>query len=1183
MLSFQQLLFAVRRGWIAAGAGLSRQYVEGRVVSRVVRRVEDYRRLSDRDLDRHLAELRTSAVRKAARDVTTQSREGNQEEGTWALVSAPRSGRLLTSDADYDLFCEGIALGAVLMGGAMGIWLHPNQLTAATALCQGYVVQLDTGEGKTFVGAMKAFIDNLFGLRTTIVVPNGYLASRDAAWMRPFYTTAGLSVDCADGEDGRRENPTAYQQDVCYVSIDRLMFDHVGRVTCRRLSDWIPYDLQSVVIDEVDAVMLDGPNRAHAIELSGHLDVYQEAHVLASQLRKGQYIQDEAAIYLSDEGYRFLEARRPEFPVLSVLDRALFQFHIRSTLLALHRYRRDQDYIVADGRVIVIDRSTGRRMPGSSLGLGIQQAVEFKEGVLLSWPKCIVYAINPEAVLKKAPYLCGMSGSASHERIAFRFLFGLPVMVIPPNRPTGRRVWTDEIWPDRSRQLKRVVELSERYYRQGQPVLIGTQSIEDAEDLSARFVGAGCPAQLITAKNDHQEAAIFREAVHAGRITIAARMAGRGVDIKVEQSALDAGGLAVISVGRFILRRLDDQLVGRTGRQGEPGQVHFVLSLDDALFSNMPLRNWLQSNSEDECIESPVIADAVRRKQSFFRDVAYLGLRSRLLMERVLSPVREEYERQRFYLLSQAVLKDYVDKLIAEVVRQACGDCDHWLWNRLPRALRPHFGKSGVRNVEVIVESVLDEYENRRLTAGQHAELRERHIFLRCFDFQWAMLFLDWERHVEMRPEESVSLFHDIGFINQRADIFRQEFSEHSVYYLLSIDEDDVLVRCYYWRGTILPASQDVALEDGWGALRPPDDKVYSAMGDGGGPNLVEGDETMGQRNGSGNMPLPNRHPPRQQPPKALVAPRPDLERLRVRQYLWIPLQDVLLTLALAVVAGGILWAAALWAGAGAFGPPANNAATASLWTRLGSQLSSLVLMHAGKDAGPLIICLSLMLLIQSVVGRRIRGPATLLTLPAVLIVGLLAPHWMGRSLGSCLGAFALYGAATVLAAQLWSAAGIGSLEGLGLVTGLLWLRSAGSGGADADTWVTSVGTLAAFLITTAVVGVFRVRSYRGWDHTTQGENVVEQWYVVGAVDDVIPPIVAWSWGTVVWHVASQCLVRAGVAIPEGWTAVAIVGSWVLVMAWVAHQRAAARILPEHLTALEWCWNGTLFRGERPV
>lgn len=578
MLHHPQLIYSMARARFGLENSLRHRKINMDYLGRIKFHRDQYRRMNDpQQIPNILRDLKSRIDKFSKQEKTARNLS------PFMLVN-PRKNKLIRTGEEIDLACQAIGLAAYVMEAAAWqsgerIVLHDNQLEAVFALADGRIVQMDTGEGKTYVGAVRAFLNSLWGMRTMIVAPNSYLAHRDSQWMLPFYRLMGMSVTCAD----RSGNWNVYYSNVCYVSLSKLVWDYIHNIQVQDATDWTFVSLDAVIIDEVDAVLLDSVSHGLPVYLDTDSATYTRAWETARSMKKDVHYKIEFGMAFLSAGYQFLKEQWHTHEPENEDGLILFAWHVLCALQAKEIYKKDADYIVDGNRIRRINEKTGR--PDSSgFVLGVQQALEKKEGLPISMETIFIYTIHPGTILNQARNLCGMSGSAISEQIAFRNLFGLPTMTIPSNEASKRIVHPDECYINKKIQFKRVCSLALEHAQEGRPVLVATQSIEQAEVLGRMLASPERVVNVITAKNHFEEARIMEVAGQPGVITVAARMAGRGVDIKIHPAVQQKGGLVVIGVGRFTLLRLDEQLIGRTGRQGHGGEVYFILSLEDEIF-----------------------------------------------------------------------------------------------------------------------------------------------------------------------------------------------------------------------------------------------------------------------------------------------------------------------------------------------------------------------------------------------------------------------------------------------------------------------------------------------------------------------------------------------------------------------------------------------------------------------
>lgn len=819
MLHHPQLIYSMARARFGLENSLRHRKINMDYLGRIKFHRDQYRRMNDpQQIPNILREL------KSRIDKIPKPEKTARNLSPFMLVN-PRKNKLIHTGEEIDLACQAIGLAAYVMESAAWqsgerIVLHDNQLEAVFALADGRIVQMDTGEGKTYVGAVRAFLNSLWGMRTMIVAPNSYLAHRDSQWMLPFYRLMGMSVTCAD----RSANWNVYYANVCYVSLSKMVWDYIHNIQVQDATDWTFVSLDAVIIDEVDAVLLDSVSHGLPVYLDTDSATYTRAWDTARSMKKDVHYKMEFGMAFLSAGYQFLKEQWQVHEPENEDGLILFAWHVLCALQAKEIYKKDADYIVEGNHIRRINEKTGR--PDSSgFVLGVQQALEKKEGLPISKETIFIYTIHPGTILNQARNLCGMSGSAISEQIAFRNLFGLPTMTIPSNEASKRIVHPDECYINKKIQFKRVCSLALQHANEGRPVLVATQSIEQAEVLGKMLASPERIVNVITAKNHFEEARIMEVAGQPGVITVAARMAGRGVDIKIHPAVQQKGGLVVIGVGRFTLLRLDEQLIGRTGRQGHGGEVYFILSLEDEIFrlrleAGMGMPKKLYENMINESgeeweddlyavkIQKTSYQTIIKQTQAAFRDLNYRSLSGQLVRDNILDPVRSNYENLRYTILST----DDIDKVVKKLLAQALAMGNEEFIQKLERLadIRIYNPGGDLKDGKVsdkAVELLHADYLRRRSRLGEIGLVRERIILLRSLDFQWALLYLDWQKFTELNPPSFSGFMNESVFLFNRMKLFNHYFAEHALEYLFQIDLGDVLQLCYYWRGTLIPVS----------------------------------------------------------------------------------------------------------------------------------------------------------------------------------------------------------------------------------------------------------------------------------------------------------------------------------------------------------------------------------------
>jgi preprotein translocase subunit SecA len=505
------------------------------------------------------------------------------------------------------------AFGAACVAARRTVGFRPFdvQLAGGVILHHGALAEIATGEGKTLVAVPPAFLNALVGKGVHVTTVNDYLARRDAEWTRPIYEMLGLKVGCLQMRMPDGERQAAYRCDVTYGTASEFGFDFL-RDRLRTSSEgperpfwsaWTDVPTSALpdprvqrghhyaLVDEADNIFIDeaktplvisGPTRRATPE---EQVVYRWASDIAKAMVRGRHFtldEKRGKIELSDEGKQLIRYSKPPFgPHSHAMDK--LHEHVERAIQAWHRFRRDQHYLVEKDQVIIIDESTGRRMPDRHWRDGLHQAVEVKENVPVTFPADHAAQITFQSYFRLYAKRSGMSGTAVQNFWELRRVYKLWVVCVPTNRPARRLDLPDRVFPTETAKFDAVAEEIERLQSQGRPVLVGTRSVERSEMLSERLKRRGIEHQVLSARHHEHEAKVVEQAGLAGRVTIATNMAGRGTDIKLGPGVAARGGLHVIGTERHEARRIDRQLVGRAGRQGDPGSSQFFLSLEDDL------------------------------------------------------------------------------------------------------------------------------------------------------------------------------------------------------------------------------------------------------------------------------------------------------------------------------------------------------------------------------------------------------------------------------------------------------------------------------------------------------------------------------------------------------------------------------------------------------------------------
>ncbi|WP_020207939.1 preprotein translocase subunit SecA [Gilvimarinus chinensis] len=593
------------------------------------------------------------------------------------------------------------------------------QMIGGMTLHEGCIAEMRTGEGKTLMSTLPAYLRAITGLGVHIVTVNDYLASRDAAWMKPLYNFLGISVGVIHSGQDPQSKREAYAADITYGTNNEFGFDYLRDNMAMSKADKAQRPLHFAVVDEVDSILIDEARTPLIISgpSQNSSEMYQRMNKLIGSLSRqkegeddGDYFVDEKSrqVELTEQGHQHVEQLLIDSGLLPAED-SLYSaanlsllHHVNSALRAHALFHRDVEYIVQNNEVVLIDEHTGRTMQGRRLSEGLHQAIEAKEGVRIQNESQTLASTTFQNLFRLYPTLSGMTGTADTEAFEFREIYGLDVVVIPTNKPKQRIDKNDLVYLSIEEKFDAIVHDIEEYRNNNAPILVGTASIETSEEMSRRLQKANIPHQVLNAKYHEKEAEIIAQAGRPGTVTIATNMAGRGTDIvlggnweaevaqlnnpteaQIEQiktdwkerhrAVIDAGGLHIIGTERHESRRIDNQLRGRAGRQGDPGVTRFYLSLEDNLmriFASDRVRNFMQALGMDkgEAIEHRMVNNAIEKAQRKVEGRNF-DIRKQLLeFDDVANDQRQIVYQQRNELLEAEDISDTITNVRADVV-----------------------------------------------------------------------------------------------------------------------------------------------------------------------------------------------------------------------------------------------------------------------------------------------------------------------------------------------------------------------------------------------------------------------------------------------------------------------------------------------------------------------------------
>ena len=608
--------------------------------------------------------------------------------------------RLAEGETLDDLLPEAFATVREAAKRVLGMEHYRVQLIGGMILHQGRIAEMKTGEGKTLVSTLPAYLNALDGKGVHVVTVNDYLASRDAGWMGKVHEFLGLTVGVVLNASTKEERRAAYNCDITYVTNNELGFDYLRDNMVIYKEQLVQRDLHYAIIDEIDSILIDEARTPLIIsgqsgkstklyelcDFVAHTLIRGEASkefskmdaIMGEEIEEtGDFIVNEKdkIVHLTADGIKKVEQF---FKIENLADpeNLEIQHNMELALRANNLMFRDQDYVVKDDQIFIVDEFTGRIMPGRRYSDGLHQAIEAKEHVKVKRESKTLANITFQNFFNKYDKKSGMTGTAQTEEKEFRAIYGMDVVEIPTNRPVIRKDLQDAVYKTKKEKFHAVCDEIEKAHATGQPVLVGTITIETSEELSRMLQKRGIKHEVLNAKFHEREAEIVALAGQHGAVTIATNMAGRGTDIKLDDEAKAAGGLKIIGTERHESRRIDNQLRGRSGRQGDPGESRFYISLEDdlmRLFGSERLMSAFNALGvpENEQIEHKMLTSAIEKAQMKIENNNF-GIRKNLLeYDQVMNEQREIIYAERRRVLDGESMRDSIYKMIADVVENA--------------------------------------------------------------------------------------------------------------------------------------------------------------------------------------------------------------------------------------------------------------------------------------------------------------------------------------------------------------------------------------------------------------------------------------------------------------------------------------------------------------------------------
>ena len=696
--------------------------------------------------------------------------------------------RLAKGETLDDILPEAFATVREASRRVLGEEHYPVQLTGGIVLHQGRIAEMRTGEGKTNVAALPSYLNALAGEGVHVVTVNDYLAQRDAENEGKVHRFLGLTVGCVLNSMNNDERRAAYNCDITYVTNNELGFDYLRDNMVVYKEQLVMRGLHFAIIDEVDSILIDEARTPLIIsgQSGKSTKLYEVCDILAKRLEKGEasaefskmnalmgeeitetgdfvVSEKDKTINLTEQGVQKVE-QFFHIDNLADAENLEIQHNMIMALKANYMMFRDQDYVVKDDEILIVDEFTGRIMPGRRYSDGLHQAIEAKEHVKVKRESKTLATITFQNFFNKFDKKCGMTGTALTEEREFRNIYGMDVVEIPTNKPIARIDHQDAVYKTKKEKYKAVCDEVEETYKKGQPVLVGTVNIDTSELLSGMLKRRGIPHNVLNAKYHELEAQIVAGAGVHGSVTIATNMAGRGTDIKLDEESRKLGGLKIIGTERHESRRIDNQLRGRSGRQGDPGESRFYISLEDdlmRLFGSEKIMSMFNALGvqDGEQIEHKMLTSAIEKAQKKIEGNNY-GIRENVLKyDEVMNEQREIIYKERRQVLDGESMKDVILKMIRDIVgqvvdrtisdEQAPEDWDFTQLNIELRSIIPlteympsadetkNMKKAALK--ETLTEMALQAYADKESEFPDPESMREaeRVVLLKTIDRKW--------------------------------------------------------------------------------------------------------------------------------------------------------------------------------------------------------------------------------------------------------------------------------------------------------------------------------------------------------------------------------------------------------------------------------------------------------------
>lgn len=733
--------------------------------------------------------------------------------------------RLQKGETLDDILPEAFAVCREASKRVLGMRHFDVQMLGGICLHKGNIAEMRTGEGKTLVATLAVYLNALSGKGVHVVTVNDYLATRDSEQMGRLYNFLGLSTGLIVANLDYNQRKEAYAADVTYGTNNEFGFDYLRDNMVSDVSQMVQRPLNYAIVDEVDSILIDEARTPLIISGPGSRSTdnyYKLAQVVPHLVKDEDYTIDEKqkTIAPTEAGITKVE-KMLGIDNLYDADNIELNHLLGASLRAYAMMHRDTDYVVKDGEVVIVDEFTGRLMFGRRYSDGLHQAIEAKEGLKVERESQTLASITFQNYFRMYEKLSGMTGTAKTEEKEFNDIYGLDVIPIPPNRPLIRVDLPDLIFKSKAAKYRAVVRNAVERHQTGQPILIGTTSITQSEELSDMLLRAGVPHKVLNAKHHEQEAEIVANAGQMGMVTIATNMAGRGTDITLGEGVPELGGLAILGTERHESRRIDNQLRGRAGRQGDPGSSQFFLSLEDDLMrifgaDNISgIMNKL-GMEEDEPIEHSLITKSIERAQKKVEDHNYNIRKYILEYDDVMNQQREVLYEQRRRILRNESLRDTINEMIDKLVTEAVDTYadeklypEEWDYEGLHKHLSQYFLTSDIMSTEEMEEYTRQELDER-LHEIAHSEYQDR------VDLLGDAMFSQLEKAIMLRVVDSKWMEHldnmdmlreGIGLraYGQKNPLVEYKFEAYDMFqHMIDTIQDETIMALYKIRAQLI-------------------------------------------------------------------------------------------------------------------------------------------------------------------------------------------------------------------------------------------------------------------------------------------------------------------------------------------------------------------------------------------